>query len=78
MSCIGNRRSTTPKIHYVDDRCVIGGAGALADIAVVVEKVHESGIYPCPGLLDIDEYPSAILLDVKNQQSVSIRARLLD
>jgi 20S proteasome alpha/beta subunit len=64
MACIGNRKSTTNKIHHVDGKFVIAGAGALADIMRVVEYVRENGLSECSRLFDIEAFPSAIAIDI--------------
>lgn len=66
MACIGNRKSTTKKIHIVDGKFVIAGAGALADIMRVVEYVHENGLSECTRLFDIEAFPSAIAIDINS------------
>lgn len=66
MACIGNRKSTTNKIHFVEGKFVIAGAGALADIMRVVEYVRENGLSECARLFDIEAFPSAIAIDIKD------------
>ena len=66
MACIGNRKSTTKKIHIVDGKFVIAGAGALADIMRVVEYVYENGLSECTRLFDIEAFPSAIAIDINS------------
>ena len=66
MACIGNRKSSTTKIHHVDGKFVIAGAGALADIMRVVEYVRENGLSECSRLFDIEAFPSAIAIDINS------------